>query len=152
MLGVNLDFHMDGEEPLQLERPSRIAVLSVLLFCCAFGAGCGKRPLTEKVVVGTYKAEADWGESILILHQDHTFEQTVARNDHTQATTKGTWKLGLYDGKDASGGIIVFKPFLAVAHDQKGEEVDGALPSISRGLLWGVDIAADPDWGISFEK
>jgi hypothetical protein len=67
MLGVNLDFHMDGEEPLQLERPSRIAVLSVLLFCCAFGAGCGKRPLTEKVVVGTYKAEADWGESILIL-------------------------------------------------------------------------------------
>jgi hypothetical protein len=55
MLGVNLDFHMDGEEPLQLERPSRIAVLSVLLFCCAFGAGCGKRPLTEKVVVGTYR-------------------------------------------------------------------------------------------------
>jgi hypothetical protein len=61
--------------------------------------------------------------------------------------------LDLYAGKKASDGIIDFRPtFLDVTHDHKGDLVDGALPSISRGLFRGIVIAADPDWGISFDK
>jgi hypothetical protein len=74
------------------------------------------------------------------------------RNDHTQASTKGTWQLKLFAGKNASHGIIVLKPFLAVTHDQKGDPIPLNIPSISRGLLSGITIAADPDWSISFDK
>jgi len=103
--------------------------------------------------VGTYEADADWGKSILILHPDHSFEQRVLRNDHTQSSVTGTWRLTMYAGKKASDGLIDFSPvFLAVAHDQKGEQTGGASSSISRGFFWGITIGADPDWGISFEK
>jgi len=148
----NLDVYLQGTKSVQLKLPNKIATLGLLLFFCASLVSCGSRPLTEKDVVGTYKAQADWGESTLVLRPDHTFEQTVQRNDHTHATTQGMWQLNLYDGKDTSYGIVAFKPFLAVAHDQKGEQVGGTVPSISRGLLWGIVIAADPDWGISFDK
>ena len=74
------------------------------------------------------------------------------RNDHTEASTKGTWELTFVRGKNASYGILALKPFLDVAHDHKGDPAGGAAPSISRGLLWGISIAADPDYGISFEK
>jgi hypothetical protein len=126
--------------------------MSSLLLGCAFTVGCGFRALTEREVVGSYEANAQWGKSTLVLHPDHSFEQTVVRNDHTQASTKGTWQLDLLAGKNASYGIIILKPFLEVSHDHKGDPVDGGLPSISRGFLWGITIAADPDWGISFDK
>ena len=126
-------------------------MLSLLLFCCASGWGCGDRPLTEQDLVGTYEADADWGKSTLVLRQDHGFEQTVVRNDNSQARTKGTWRYDPYT-KNASWGAVTFSSFLAVTHDQKGDPAGGASPSVGRGLLWGVHIAADPDWGISFEK
>jgi hypothetical protein len=117
-----------------------------LLLACTFTTGCAFRALTERDAVGTYQADTEWGESTLILRPDHSFEQTVVRNDHTQASTKGTWQL------DSSHGIILLKPCLEVSHDHKGDPVDGGVPSISRGFMWGITIAADPDWGISFEK
>lgn len=123
-----------------------------LLVACTFTVGCGFRALTEQDVVGTYEANAQWGESTLVLRPDHSFEQTVVRNDHSQASTKGTWKLNLFAGTNASHGILVLKPFLEVAHDHKGDPIDGGVPSISRGFMWGITIAADPDWGISFDK
>jgi hypothetical protein len=114
--------------------------------------GCGVRALTEEDVIGTYEASADWGRSTLVLHKDHSFDQMVVRNDHTQASTKGTWRLDSSAGKNASHGILVLKPFLEVAHDHEGDPIDGGVPSISRGFMWGITIAADPDWGISFDK
>lgn len=124
-----------------------------LLLCCAtVVGGCLFRSISDRDVAGTYKATAQWGESTLTLHTDHTFEQTVERDDHSQATTKGTWELDLFAGKDASHGVVVFKPFLDVAHDHKGDLVDGSVPSISRGWFGGITIAADPDFGISFDK
>jgi hypothetical protein len=136
---------------MPVERVGRIGVFGLLL-CWAFLVGCGFRALTEQDVAGTYEADAQWGKSTLVLHPDHSFDQAVVRNNHTQATIKGTWKLDQFAGKSASHGIIILKPFLAVAHDQEGEPAGGAVPSISRGFLWGVTIAADPDYGISFEK
>jgi hypothetical protein len=128
-----------------------IGMFGVLLGCM-LTVGCGFRALTDQDVVGTYEASADWGRSTLVLHPDHSFDQTIVRNDHTQASTKGTWRLDLWAGKNASHGILVLKPFLDVEHDHKGDPAGGAVPGISRGFMWGITIAADPDYGISFIK
>jgi len=133
-------------------RPLGLLSAFCLLLGSMFTAGCGFRALTERGVVGTYEASAGWGRSTLVVHPDHSFDQTVVRNDHTQASTQGTWRLNLVAGKKASYGIIFLKPFLNVAHDHKGDLVGGAGPSINRGFLCGVTIAADPDYGISFDK
>ncbi len=137
---------------MKLKKVSRFGAFGLFLMLSVLFAGCGYRALTEKDVVGTYEADAQWGKSVLILHSDHSFDQTVARNDHTQTSIKGTWKLDMWRGKKASDGILVLKPFLDVEHDHNGELADGAVPSISRGLIWGIRIAADPDWGITFTK
>ena len=136
---------------MQLEKIGRVGVFGLLL-CCISWVGCGSRALSEQDVVGTYEAKAQWGGSTLVLHPDHSFDQLVARNDHTQANAKGTWKLNLFAGKSASSRIIVLQQFLAIDHDHKGELGGWAAPSISRGFLWGITIAADPDYGISFDK
>jgi hypothetical protein len=133
-------------------RQIRLIGIFGALLCCVLTVGCGFRALTEQDIVGTYEASADWGRSTLVLHPDHSFDQTVVRNDHTQASTKGTWKLDPWAGKTASHGILVLKPFLDVGHDHKGDPAGGAVPGISRGFMWGITIAADPDYGISFEK
>jgi hypothetical protein len=129
----------------------RTRVFNALLTCSLL-MGCGFRALSEQAVAGTYEATADWGRSALVLHSDHTFDQTVVRNDHTQATTKGTWKLDFVADKPASSGIIVLRPFLEVAHDHQGDLVGVAVPGIGRGFLSSISIAADPHFGISFEK
>lgn len=136
---------------MRLERVRLIGTLGFLLCCASFVGGCF-RTLTDQNIVGTYRAHALWGESTLVLHADHTFEQTVVRNDHTNAKIDGTWKLDMFDGKSKSHGIIVLKPFLDVEHDHKGDFAGGAVPSISRGFFGGITIAADPDYGISFDK
>jgi hypothetical protein len=130
----------------------RLIRFFVALLGCALVVGCGFRALTEQDVVGTYEASTDWGKSTLVLHPDHSFDQTVVRNDHTQASTKGTWELSFVAGKKASSGILALKPFLDVGHDHKGDPVGGGAPSINRGFLWGITISADPDYGISFDK
>jgi hypothetical protein len=123
------------------------------LLTCMLVVGCGFRALTDQDVAGTYKASADWGSSTLVLHPDHSFDQTVVRNDHTQASIKGTWALSFIPRKQrASSGILALKPFLDVEHDHKGDLAGGAVPSINRGFLWGITISADPDFGISFDK
>jgi hypothetical protein len=81
-----------------------------LLLTCMFTVGCGYRALTERDVVGTYEANAQWGKSTLVLHPDHSLEQTVVRNDRSQVSTKGTRQLKLFAGKNASHGIIVLRP------------------------------------------
>lgn len=96
---------------MRLERVHRIGALGLLL-CCAFFVGGCFRALTDQNVVGTYKANAQWGESTLVLRADHTFEQMVVRNDHTQAKIEGTWKLDLLPGKSATYGVLALKPFL----------------------------------------
>jgi hypothetical protein len=133
-------------------RQIRSVGLFGLLISSLLVPGCGFRALTEKDIVGTYEASADWGSSTLVLHADHSFDQAVTRNDHTQTSIKGTWQLDFVADKPAAHGILALKPFLDVEHDIKGDLAGGAVPSIGRGFLWGVSIGADPDYGISFEK
>jgi hypothetical protein len=126
--------------------------LSGVLLGSMLTPGCGFRALTDGDVVGTYEASADWGSSTLVLHPDYSFDQTVTRSDHTKASIKGTWELNFVVDKKASHGILALKPFLDVEHDIKGDLTGGAAPSIGRGFIWGISIAADPDYGISFKK
>jgi hypothetical protein len=137
-----------------MRTPSQLRLIGLfgVLLGSMLTLGCGFRALTEKDVAGTYEANADWGRSTLVLHPDHSFDQTVVRNDHTEASIKGTWKLDFVSDKKSWNGILALKPFLDVEHDIKGDPVDLNLPSIGRGFLWGISIAADPDYGISFEK
>jgi hypothetical protein len=123
-----------------------------MVLICAAVVGCGSRALTDKEVAGIYKASTDWGYSTLVLHPDHSFDQTVMRNDHTQLTSKGTWKLTLIAGMQASSGIIELQKFIAVDHSHKGDVPGWGAPGTSRGPLGGVTIAVDPDYGISFDK
>jgi hypothetical protein len=137
-----------------MPRKELISAFSILalVLCCEATNGCFYRALSERDVEGKYEADAAWGESTLLLRADHTFEQTVMRNGHNQARATGTWELRLYNPKDRSQGIVVLQPFLAVAHDELGVQTPWAAPSISRGPFGGISIAADPDWGISFNK
>lgn len=140
---------MDGAQSM---RTLKCIGLHGALLICIFVVGCSFRALTEQDVVGAYEANANWGKSTLVLYPNHSFDQTVVRNDHMQTSTHGTWQLNLFAGKNASHGIIILQNFLAIDHDHKGYSAGWAAPSISRGLLWGITIAADPDWGISFGK
>ncbi len=133
-------------------RQIRLVILFGVALVSSLTLGCGFRALTVEEVVGTYEASADWGSSTLVLHPDHSFDQTVVRNDHTQTSIEGTWQLDFVADKKASHGILALKPFLDVEHDVKGDLAGGAAPSMGRGFLWGISIAADPDYGISFEK
>ena len=60
-----------------------IRVFAVLLICVSM-MGCGLRALTDRDVPGTYGASARLGSSTLVLHPDHSFDQTVVRNDHSR--------------------------------------------------------------------
>jgi hypothetical protein len=148
----NANIYSDDDQPMWTLRQIRLIGVFGVLLGSMLTAGCGFRALGEQDVVGTYEANADWGRSTLVLHPDHSFDQTVVRNDHTQVSTKGTWQLNLFAGKNASHGIIVLQSFLAIDHDDKGDSPGWAAPSINRGFMWGITIAADPDWGISFDK
>src|SRR5580658_9750746 len=109
---------------MRTPRQIRLIGLFGVLLGSMLALGCGFRALSEEDVVGTYEASADWGESTLILHPDHSFDQTGVRFDHTQTSTKGTWKLDLVAGRNASYAILVLKPFLDVAHDHKGDPIE----------------------------
>ncbi len=60
-------------------------------------------------------------------------------------------KLNFVAGKRASYGILALKPFLNVEHYHKGDLAGNCSFDQSR-LPVGISIAADPDYGISFEK
>jgi hypothetical protein len=62
---------------------------------------------------------------------------------------QGTWELHL-SGRDES--ITLNHKYLWVTHDKRGEESDGAFASVERGPFGGIEISADPDYGIAFRK
>jgi hypothetical protein len=77
------------EQPMWTLKPMASISAFGLLLGCTFTVGCGFRAISDRDVIGTYEANAQWGESTLVLRPDHSFEQTVLRNDDTKASTKG---------------------------------------------------------------
>lgn len=83
-----------------------IRSFAALLICVSM-TGCGFRALTEQDAVGTYEASADWGSSTLVLHPDHSFDQPVVRNDHTQTSIRGRWELSFIAGKKKASSAVL---------------------------------------------
>jgi hypothetical protein len=104
----------------------------------------------EVNIPGTYIAEADWGSSTLILAPNHTFHQTVQFHGGNIEYLDGTWKTSS-NGNGISGNIS-FLPFLSVTHTDQGRRVDYCFSSITATGFRGMEISADPDYGIAFRK
>jgi hypothetical protein len=103
-------------------------------------------------VPGTYIAKAEWGTSTLALSKDHTFHQTVRLNAGGVKSLDGKWEL-VSPGKNSLSYNITLAPYLNVAHDKQGVYAPWSFSSITtRGLFRGMEIAADPDWGIAYRK
>jgi len=103
-------------------------------------------------MAGTYKLTAEWGSSTLTLNSDHTFTQSVSTNTGVTKRGSGTWELA-HDGWGTWGDTVILRQkYLWVLHDKQGEDSDGAFASAERRIFGGVEISADPDYGIAFRK
>jgi hypothetical protein len=101
-------------------------------------------------ILGEYKAHTNWGEATLSVRADHSFVEVVNVNGQGERKISGTWGY-VADGR-SSGDHIWFTPFLWVAHDDQGEQVDRAEMTIGRYFPWSITIDSDPDYGIDFYK
>ena len=124
-------------------------ILMICVVCLTFAlAGCSLRP-SDSDLVGTYLASPEWGSSVLILKADHTFEQFVVVGSAPSKRIQGQWSTGPSSRVDSNISLV---PYLTVTHDVHGADSGGAGASATRGFFGGIEISADPDWGISFEK
>jgi hypothetical protein len=105
----------------------------------------------EADVPGTYTAKADWGTSSLILAKDHTFQQTVRLNSGEVKHMNGQWKL-VSPAKNSVNFNITLGPYLDVKHDKQGVYAPWSFSSITPTISGGMEIAADPDAGITYRK
>lgn len=122
----------------------------LLVFCFAstvlFSTGCR---LQDSDLVGTYHAAPEWGSSVLVLAADHTFTQTITTKSGAVKQINGRWETS---GLSRIGGNVALAPYLTVTHEIQGEEAGGDFATVQRRLFGGLEISADPDWGISFQK
>jgi hypothetical protein len=107
--------------------------------------------VTETEAPGTYRADADWGTSTLVLAKDHTFEQTVRPKDGPPRHITGTWNIARSSGQPVYT-TVQFSPFLSITHDKQGVFAGASMYSIYHVPFGGINIAADPDYGIAHRK
>ena len=130
-------------------RPLKVVSALVL---CAFGLsmmGCLR--VKEADVPGIYTAKADWGTSTLVLAKDHTFQQTVKLKSGQLKHINGKWEL-VSPAKNSVNFNITLGPCLDVKHDKQGVYAPWSFSSIDQIPFRGMEIAADPDWGIEYRK
>ena len=113
---------------------------------CLSCLSCGRK-IHDSDLFGTYIANPDWGTSTLVLNSDHTFTQTVTTKTGSSKSVHGKWEL-----TSDLQTLVLSQKFLSVTHDQQGTEADGDASSVERGLFGGIEISADPDYGIAFHK
>jgi hypothetical protein len=130
-------------------RPLKLAGALWLCVLCFSMIGCMR--VKEADVPGTYTAKADWGTSTLVFAKDHTFQQTVRLNSGEVKRMDGKWKL-VGPGKNSVVYDITMGPCLDVKHDKQGVYAPWSFSSINPTLSGGLEIAADPDWGITYKK
>lgn len=131
-----------------MQRLGRIALVASATLLSVFLLACSLRP-QENDLIGTYLATADWGNSVLILKADHTFEQFVVVGSAPSKRIQGQWSTHFASRVDTT---ILLVPYLTVTHDVHGNDSGGAAASVTKGVLGGIEISADPDWGVSFSK
>ena len=130
-------------------RPLKLAGALCLFILCFSMIGCLR--VKEADVSGTYTAKAGWGTSSLVLAKDHTFQQTVQLNSGEVKHMNGKWEL-VSPAKNSVNYNITLAPCLDVKHDKQGVYAPWSFSSIDHIPLRGIEIAADPDWGITYKK
>jgi hypothetical protein len=131
---------------------SRLArTCTFALFCLLLlPLGCSA-VVTDTEAPGTYKAETDWGVSTLVLAKDHTFQQTVRLKNGQARELHGWWKIDKNTGAQVYTTINL-TPFYSVTHDKQGVYTIASAYSIYHVPFGGINIAADPDYGIAHRK
>jgi hypothetical protein len=107
--------------------------------------------VTDTQAPGTYEAETDWGGSTVVLAKDHTFEQTVSLKDGQSKKISGSWRITRNSG-DPAYTTISLTPFYSVTHNMQGYPTLASAYSIYHVPFGGINIAADPEYGIAFRK
>jgi hypothetical protein len=118
-----------------------VSWLLLCLFACSW-------EVRDSNLAGTYRATTDWGSSTLILKADHTFAQSVTTKAGEARKIEGKWALNT----SGPSNLITFLPYLWVSHEKRGERADAGYCSVDRTLFGGVEISADPDYGIAFRR
>jgi hypothetical protein len=131
-------------------RLARACTLILLWPLLLIPIGCSAI-VTDAEAPGTYKADTDWGTSTVVLAKDHTFEQTVRLKDGRSEHLKGAWRIDTNSGKPVYTTINL-TPFYKVTHDTKGTYTLASAYSIYHVPFGGINIAADPDYGIAHRK
>jgi hypothetical protein len=120
-----------------------LLILAPILGCSAI--------VTDDQAPGTYKADADWGVSTIVISKDHSFSQTVTLKNGQTKQLSGHWKISRNTG-DISYTTISLSPFFNITHDKQGQPTAASAYSIYHVPFGGINIAADPDFGIAFRK
>jgi len=132
------------------KRIARTCALTLFSLLLVPILGCSA-VVSETDAVGTYKANPDWGTSTLILAKDHSFEQTVHLNTGQSRTLHGMWRINNNPGNPPYTTINL-TPFFKVTHDKQVDYTLASSCSIYHVPFGGVNIAADPNYGIAFRK
>jgi hypothetical protein len=130
--------------------PQRKTLASLSLLFALVLTGCSAI-VTDEQAPGTYKAETDWGVSTIVIGQGHSFEQTVTPKNGAPKHVIGRWKITRNPG-DTTYTTISLSPFFSVTHDKQGTPSLASAFSIYHVPFGGINIAADPDYGIAFRK
>lgn len=130
-------------------RTLKLASALCLCVLCFSMIGCVR--VKEADVPGTYTAKADWGTSSLKLAKGHTFQQTAQLNSGEVKRMNGQWKL-IGPAKNSVNFNITLGPYLDVKHDKQGVYAPRFFSSITSTISGGMEIAADPDGGITYRK
>jgi hypothetical protein len=131
-------------------RSTKARTLLILTLCLLTLTGCSA-VVTDTEAPGTYKAQTDWGVSTLVLDKGHTFDQTVRLKSGVTKHVAGHWKIDKHPG-DTPYTTINLTPVYNVTHDNQGVLTLASAYSIYHVPFGGINIAADPDYGIAHRK
>jgi hypothetical protein len=137
------NIQLERAEPVPLTLLRRRTCIVILLALLALAAAC--RVVDESEIPGYYSASTDWGEATLLLRADHSMKQAIRTKDGRADELSGKWEV-------PRPGEISLKPCFSVKHDVQGERIDGCFGTVDGGGASGIEISADPDWGIAYKR
>jgi len=80
-----------------------------------------KQP-AEAQLLGTYKYEASWGTTTLLLSSANQFEELLETKDGSKKSIRGTWGTESADMGHAAG--VTFRPYIDLEDETHGRQLD----------------------------
>lgn len=119
---------------------------SIIILLSLSLLGCPAR-VNSAGLVGTYRMQGDWGNSILLLRADGTWYERAILKDGQSVSVRGTWSAepGLLGTTVARNRCILFGGDGAIESD--GHCHDEVTQTLNR-----IALTVDPDLGMSYWK